>query len=92
MVVNSFFSLLFTSGLSHVQADKPLYNYFIPPALVYTLHITGYFVFKVGKGGIKRLYSNIITEAELSRILPRDRDNKDGYWECQPQNHSLPVC
>ena len=35
------------SGLSYVQADNPLYNYFITPTLVYTLHNTGYFVLKL---------------------------------------------
>ena len=84
-MVNSFFSLLFTRGLSRVQVDKPWYNYFIPHELVYTLHITGYFVLKVGKGGNKRLYSNIITGTELSRILPKDRDNKDGTGDANPK-------
>ena len=36
------------SGLSPVQVDKPLFNYFIPPTPVHTLHITNLFCAKVG--------------------------------------------
>ena len=46
---------IIASGLSHVQADKPWCNYFIPFSSVYTLLSMKYFVLKFafsGKGEI----------------------------------------
>ena len=42
------------SGLSYVQADKPCYNYFIPPTLHISVDLAQHELFraKVGKGGI----------------------------------------
>ena len=47
----------FASGLSPVQEDKPLYNYFIPPLSVQTLFGIKYFEIKFaisGKSGVRK--------------------------------------
>ena len=60
------------SGLFPVQADKPWYNYYIPPALVLTFFIMKYFTLKFAISGKDRV---------TFRCLARLNVNKDCFLE-----------
>ena len=57
------------SGLSPIQADKPWYDYFIPPISVRTLPIVRYFVLKLAFSGKSAINRNMEKNSVFEQFL-----------------------